>query len=107
MQKHKIILLAILVLSISLAYLTLPYTTAEEVSVTVTGKERAPSNRGGFYMVFTKEETFKNEDSKAYLKFNSSDVQGKLELGKTYKLKVYGFRIPILSKYRNIVKIYE
>jgi hypothetical protein len=55
------------------------------------------------YIVFTDKETFENTDSWLNLKFNSSDVQGSLEPGKTYTCDVYGKRIPFLSMYRNIV----
>lgn len=101
------ILIAALALGLVGSWVFFPYVSAREVTITVTDKERAPSNKGGHYMVFSKGETFKNEDSWMYFKFNSSDVQGALEMGKTYKVKVYGLRIPLLSKYRNIVKYEE
>lgn len=52
-------------------------------------------------------EVFENTDSWLFLKFNSADYQNQLEVGKTYKIKVIGWRIPLLSSYRNIVKIYS
>lgn len=51
-------------------------------------------------------EVFENTDSWLFLKFNSADFQNQLEVGKTYKVKIIGWRIPLLSTYRNIVKIY-
>jgi hypothetical protein len=107
MHKFKLIAVAFAILSIPLGILTFPYWSAETISITVTDKERAPSNKGGFYMVFSTQETLRNEDVRRYLKFNSSDIQGKLENGKTYKVKVYGWRVPLFSKYRNLVKVYE
>lgn len=107
MKRLKLILAATLIFAVPFLYFTFPYWTADTISITVTDKERAPSNKGGFYMVFSVEETLRNQDSKHYLKFNSSDLQGKLMVGQTYRVKVYGWRIPVLSKYRNLVKIYE
>lgn len=80
----------------------------------VTGKERACSSSGYGtdsrleckYMVFTDKGVFKNTDTMWHgFKFNSSDVQGKLQDGCTYDFYVYGFRIPWASTYKNIVRI--
>ena len=57
-----------------------------------------------YYLVFTDKGTFKITDQLFFGKFDSSDLYGKLELGKTYTFEVYGFRIPILSMYQNIKK---
>lgn len=51
-------------------------------------------------------EVFENTDVVWFFKFNSADIQNTFEVGKTYRVKVYGFRIPFFSMYRNIVKIY-
>lgn len=84
------------------------YGTAETVTVTVTKTERITTGSGDNmshkYLVFTSGETFENSDCLWYGKFNSSDVQGRLSPG-TYSLKVYGWRIPFLSRYRNIVDV--
>lgn len=56
------------------------------------------------YLVFTTDGTYKNVDSPAYLKFNSSDLQGKLARGGKFRIEYYGFRIPVTSTYPNIVK---
>jgi hypothetical protein len=39
------------------------------------------------------------------MKFNSSDIYNQLEKGKKYRIKVYGFRIPFLSWYKNIIEV--
>jgi len=56
------------------------------------------------YLVFTEHETFEVADTITYGRFNSSDLYGRLEIGKTYRLKVAGWRIPIFSSYRNIIE---
>jgi hypothetical protein len=88
------------------------YGTAEDVTFTVRKTERiveAEATDEGSrvtskYLVFTDRETFENTDTLFYWKWNSSDLYGKLETGRTYRAKVYGWRVPIFSWYRNIVR---
>jgi hypothetical protein len=55
------------------------------------------------YIAFGQNETYENTDTWAFLKFNSSDVNKSLVRGATCTLKVYGFRVPFMSWYRNII----
>ena len=64
------------------------------------------------YMIFTKLDdgdvkVFENTDSMFEWKFNSSDVQGKLENGHRYHIEAYGWRFPFVSWYENIVDVQE
>jgi hypothetical protein len=60
------------------------------------------------YLVFTEENgVYKNVDCILRLKFSSSDLQGSLEPGKKYKIQFYGWRIPALSHYPNIIAAQE
>jgi hypothetical protein len=59
------------------------------------------------YLIFTDEGVFRNDDAFWHFKYNSSDLYGLLDNGKRYNLKVYGWRIPILTMYPNIVKATE
>lgn len=87
---------------------TSPYWTRGSKVVTVTGvTTKRVSDHGktkDIYLVFTDDQTFKNVDSPAYLKFNSSDLQGRLIMTGKFRIEYYGFRIPITSTYRNIIK---
>ncbi|MBI1999098.1 MAG: DUF1523 family protein [Parcubacteria group bacterium] len=89
------------------------YGTARTVTIEVTDKERVVTKEsaGGvdsYYLVSTKNHgVFKNVDTGWYLKFNSSSVQGRLERGKKYTVKVYGWGVGYLSMYPNIVGIVE
>ncbi len=78
---------------------------------TVTAKiirlERVNNKESSKYLIFTEKETFENTDTLLFTKFDSSDLYGKLIAGKTYRLRVYGFRIPLFSMYRNIVEVTE
>jgi hypothetical protein len=80
----------------------------EHVIAKVTDKDRQVKSDGdggvnSKYIVFTDKEVFENTDSLLRGKFNSSDVQGKLQRGCTYDFEVYGFRNHFFSVYRNIV----
>lgn len=92
------------------------YGTQDQVTFTVTDKERITTGSGenmrSKYIVSTKDqngkiEVFENTDAWLQGKFNSSDVQAELEIGKTYDADVYGWRLPFFSTYRNIVDVEE
>ena len=59
------------------------------------------------YLIFTDQGVYRNDDSFWHFKYNSSDVYGLLDKDKHYDIKVYGWRIPILSMYPNSVKATE
>lgn len=78
--------------------------TTATVEFTVKEKEcvmddSANSNK---YLIFTENEVFENTDSYYHNKFDSSDLQGYLEVGKKYKCEVFGERNPRWSWYRNL-----
>lgn len=82
----------------------------DDVTITVKDKERIVNRngKGARYLVWSEEgEVFEDVDSFLGWKFNSSDIYGQLDEGTTYNCKVYGWRIPFLSKYRNIVSCSE
>jgi hypothetical protein len=100
---------AVLVLVALISGAAYQYGTEKEVTITIQDKERIVKGSGdgleSYYLIFTENGTYKNEDTFLYLKFRSSDLQGKLQVGETYKVKVYGWRIGLFSTYPNIVKI--
>jgi hypothetical protein len=106
-MKKFIAATAVLAL-ICLAIWTVPYWTHGTKDVTVTGVDHKIMKDHGktrdIYLVFTTDETYKNVDSPAYLKFNSSDIQGKLIQTGRFRISYYGFRVPIFSMYKNITK---
>lgn len=56
------------------------------------------------YLVFTDKDVFKNVDSIWHLKFDSSDFHSKMSKGQICVFDTVGFRIPIFSEYKNIVR---
>lgn len=84
-----------------------PHFFRDSVTTTVTKTETKVDKETGEskYLVFTTTGTYENTDSWLELKVNSSDVYGKLTPGKEYTFTVYGFRIPLLSMYKNIASV--
>lgn len=87
------------------------YGTARHVTAKVNHVENLVRGNGKGvdtkYMVYTDQGVFKDVDTMWYLKFDSSDIYGRLEQNKSYDFKVTGFRIPLLSMYPNIVSAAE
>ncbi len=73
------------------------HATQADVTFTVEKAERVFEADSSRYLIFTKAETFEDTDSIVFLKFNSSDLYGRIDQGKTYRAKVAGLRIPFLS----------
>ena len=99
-----------LVISSSFAMPIIQATSSSEmVDIVVVDKDRITTGSGesmsSKYLIFTETETFENTDSLTRWKFNSSDIQGQLRVGQAYQVEVYGYRIPFLSQYRNIVDV--
>lgn len=78
-----------------------------DTTTTITTKKLEHHGGDDKYLVFTENEVFENTDSLMFWKFNSSDIYNEMEEGKTYKVKVAGWRIPFLSMYRNIISAEE
>lgn len=83
-----------------------------EYIITVTGKERIVEDSSSKYLVFSEDIhgnvlVFENTDCLLRWKWDSSNIQGQLKEGNTYKIIVVGFRVPFLSMYQNIIKIEE
>lgn len=86
-------------------YVFVNYSSVEHTTITIKDKERITSGQDSYYLVYTEDEVFKNIDSLFFTKFDSSDVYRKLDVGKTYNVKVNWFRIPLFSMYRNILEV--
>lgn len=60
------------------------------------------------YLIYTKSgEVFTNKNSLWYNKWRSDELQGKLKIGKTYRVKTVGFRVPVLGMHKNILSAVE
>jgi hypothetical protein len=72
--------------------------------VHVKDKERITGEKSGYYLVYDDREVFAIKDTFVFGRFNSSDLYGQLEKGKSYRCDVAGWRLPFFSKYRNLIK---
>jgi len=109
MKKGILVVFIIALIGVAV-YLGAYYSSTEDIQITVTDKERivdgSGENLSSKYLVFTETETFENTDALIFGKWNSSDIQGKLKVEDKYKVRVAGWRVPFLSMYRNIIKVY-
>ena len=103
--EKTIIAIFITIFVLALGGSLLYRSTAETVEITVIEKERVISNDASKYLIFTEDEVFENTDTFVFLKFNSSDLHRDLRVDETYTVTVVGWRIPVLSLYRNIIRI--
>ena len=110
----EIMIAVILVLSIG--YEAISSFNDTEYTITVTDKERIYEGSGDTssskYLVFGDDENgnalvFENTDCFIRGKWNSSNIQGQLKEGNTYKITVVGYRVSFFSMYQNIIKVEE
>ena len=83
-----------------------------EVTITVTDKGIKNQGKSGKYLIYGKDENGKTmvveiTDSLLNFRFNSSDLYANIEVDKTYKCLIKGYRINIFSIYPNLYKIEE
>lgn len=104
-----IVIAAVIVLVIAVSIKAFNFNDTE-YTVTITDKERITESSK--YIVFADDENgnslvFENTDCLIRSKFNSSNVQGQLKEGHTYKITVIGYRVPFFSWYQNIIRVEE
>jgi len=96
-------LIIVALTSMIVTWWRIPHWTEDFVTVTINDKERVVNGESSRYLVFTDVETFANSDDLRVGKFDSSDLYGRLQPGARYRLRVYGWRWPFFSTYRNII----
>ena len=110
MKIFSEIIIIVVVIAIALSFSAITSFNDTEYIVTVTDKERVADGDTSSYLVFTEDEqgnvvVFENTDNLLRGKWDSSNIQGQLKVGNTYRIVVVGYRIPFLSMYQNIIKI--
>ena len=79
----------------------------EEV-VTICSKEVVPVRNGDSlshqYRIYTSGQTYVVKDyyGSNGTRFNSADLYGRIEVGRVYRIKSFGYRVPALSRFWNI-----
>lgn len=87
-----------------------PHFVRNTYIVTIANKQIKKENNTNKYFIYTEMENgdtkvFENSDSVLEFKFNSVDIYGGIRINRKYEVKTYGFNIPILSLYQNIIKV--
>lgn len=94
-------------------YILITYFPIETLEVEITEKVVKRNSDSDNYLIFAKKIkensiiVLENTDMLFCGKFNSSDIQAQLKVGKKYELVVRGRRIQLLSMYQNIITIKE
>lgn len=87
------------------------YFDRETISTTVFDKERVCDGDGNggttcTYLIFTDDGTFAISDALVgHVRFNSSDVYGRVRPCHNYEITSYGWRLPLMSTYPNITEM--
>lgn len=93
-----------LFLCIKFIDIVMQWWTARNLKAKIYHKERIENNVGNqMYLIYTDKGVFKNVDTIAFFKFNSSDIYGALQVGQTYNLRICGRRARYRSGYPNII----
>jgi hypothetical protein len=83
------------------------YFVADTIQTRITDAQMTKVD--GRFMIATEDRPYVNEDVWYRFKFNSGTVQNdaiRLK-GKSVKIKKYGWRMPMFSRYENVVKVEE
>jgi hypothetical protein len=104
-------LVAIAIIGAGCYFLT-PHCDRETYTAKVTEKERIVDGDDSKYLIYTelqdgKVRVFENTDSLIERKWNSSDLYARIKQEKTYDFDTYGWRIPFMSLYENIIDLRE
>jgi Protein of unknown function (DUF1523) len=102
--KVKAILIGIVICILMVLY---SYFVSDTIITKITDAQMTKVD--GRFMIATEDRPFVNFDAKYRFKFNSGTVQNdaiRLK-GKVVKIHKYGWRIPVFSRYENIVEIEE
>ena len=115
-MKAIVVGIILLILFCIIGYQAIFNFNNKEYTITVTDKDRIykgkDNDSSSKYLVFGDDENgnalvFENTDCFIRGKWNSSNIQGKLKEGNTYKITVIGYRIAFFSWYQNIIKVEE
>ena len=102
--KVKLALIALFLCAGALLY---SYFVADTIRTRITDAQMAKVD--GRFLIATEDRPFANEDCWYRFKFDSGTVQNEAVRlrGREVLIKKYGWRIPMLSRYENVVSIRE
>ncbi len=83
-----------------------PFFSETEETIVIVNKE-VWKGEGEKYFIFTENEVFLNMDNYYHNKSNADDLYPLFRVGQTYRVKVVGYYIPMIPRFRNIISIIE
>jgi hypothetical protein len=97
-------LLLLLVLWIVISIVSV-YFTQFTKTITIKEKYVKPGKKGRFRIIDTNGENYEIVDNLFLLEFDSADDYGNIQVGSTYIVHGYWFRVPIFSWFPRIYKV--
>lgn len=108
-QESVLTIFAIVVVVLKSFSLLTAWLSKRRITAHVNHKERVfyPLTQQSMYLIYTDRGVFSKKDSWAFMAFGSSTTYGEIRVGRTYQFSIYNFRVPLLSRYPNIIKAKE
>lgn len=86
---------------------TYAYSTKKDIKIVPKNKYQLYHNHTSLYINDNENKQYKVPTSFWYWQWDATEIWNSLEVGKTYEVKVYGWRIPVMGLYPNIIGIKE
>lgn len=100
------ILIALIIITLVIAYPLLYALTSGEETITVKEKWVKYNGNNAKYLVSsTNDQVFQITDSFVRIRFDSSNLYASLDEGECYVVKTQGWRFSFLSDYKNIIEV--
>lgn len=115
-RSLKAIVMLVILIVIGIGNMALTSFNDHTLVATVTDKDTVSrhhkkSNKAIYYVFCTDESgsqyKLRNKNTLIRGKFNSFEMYNAIEVGKTYRFTLIGYRIPIISPYENILDFEE
>lgn len=83
-----------------------PFLTETEETIVVVNKE-VWKGEGERYFIFAEDEVFLNVNNYYHNKSNAEDLYPLFQVGQTYRVKIVGYYLPLIPRFRNIINIID
>lgn len=109
-KKTGAVLIIIFTIALIGLIMLFPHFVRKTYRVTITNKQIINRDNTNKYLIYAQTEdgkikVFENTNNFLELKFNSEDLYWTLSINRKYEIVAYGFNIPLLLRYQNIVNV--
>lgn len=109
-KKTGVVLIIIFTIALIGLITLFPHFIRKTYRVTITNKRIIKRDNTDKYLIYCQTEdgkikVFENTNNLLELKFNSEDLYWTLSINRKYEIAAYGFNIPLLLRYQNIVNV--